>query len=118
MNTLESFEFNQNRTFGIEIEFFGVHVYKVVEALRVNGVNFQHESYNHSTRSYWKLITDCSVTNRGTGLSRGGHELVSPILVGREGLEEVRKVMDVLDSIGAKVDKSCGLHVHHGVQNL
>ena len=121
MHTLESFQFNQNRTFGIEIEFFGVDLNKVIEALKANEINFKHESYSHSTRSYWKLIYDVSVTNRGTGLSRGGHELVSPILKGKEGLEELKKVMDVLDSIGAKVDKSCGLHVHHvhhGVQDF
>ena len=118
MNTLENFVFNQNRTFGVEIEFFGVQINKVVEALRANGINFRHERYNHNTRDYWKLITDGSVTNRGTGLSGGGHELVSPVLKGQEGLNELKKVMDVLDSIKAKVDKSCGLHVHHGVQDF
>ena len=117
MNTLESFVFNQNRTFGIEIEFSGVHLDKVVEVLRTNGINFRHESYNHEVRPHWKLIFDVSVNNRGTGLTRGGHELVSPILKGKEGLEEVRKVMAVLDSIGAKVDKTCGLHVHHGAED-
>ena len=116
MHTLESFQFNQNRTFGIEIEFFGVDITLVNEALRASGINFQRESYNHEARPYWKLIFDVSVNNRGTGLARGGHELVSPILVGKEGLEEVRKVMAVLDSIGAKVDRTCGLHVHHGVE--
>ena len=118
MHTLESFQFDTNRTFGIEIEFFGVHVTKVVEALKANEINFKQESYSHEARPHWKLIYDVSVTNRGTGLPRGGHELVSPILVGREGLEEVRKVMAVLDSIGAKVDKTCGLHVHHGVRDF
>ena len=118
MNTLDSFQFNPNRTFGIEIEFFGVHLDKVIEALKANEVNFKHESHSHSTCSYWKLIYDVSVTNRGTGLSRGGHELVSPILKGKEGLEEVQKVMAVLDSIGAKVDRTCGLHVHHGARDF
>jgi hypothetical protein len=39
---------------------------------------------------------------------------VSPILRGAEGLEQVEKVCRALKALGAKVTKSCGLHVHVG----
>ncbi|SFH23270.1 Putative amidoligase enzyme [Desulfotomaculum arcticum] len=107
--------FNESRTFGVEIEFFGITAPKALAALNEAGINVHHETYNHTTRRHWKLIYDVSVNNKGTGLTRGGHELVSPILKGREGLKELKAVMNALGKAGAKVDRTCGLHVHHDV---
>lgn len=118
MNKLRTFEFNENRTFGVEIEFFGTTAPQVLEALRNAGIDVQHERYNHSRRPHWKLVYDSSVNNVGTGLATGGHELVSPVLKGKEGLTELKKVMEALDRAGAKVDKTCGFHVHHGVADF
>lgn len=117
-NFLKTQTFNENRTFGVEIEFFGTTARKVIEALENAGINVRHESYNHTTRSHWKLVSDVSVNNTGTGLSSGGHELVSPILKGKRGLEELKNVMEALTTAGAKVDRTCGLHVHHGVNDF
>lgn len=116
-NFLKDTNFNQNRTFGVEIEFFGVSYHKVVSALREKGVSVHHEHYNHSTRRHWKLVYDISVTSRGTE-QRGGNELVSPILKGKRGLQELKLVLDTLDEIGAKVDRTCGLHVHHAANDF
>ncbi|MFT4413201.1 amidoligase family protein [Fredinandcohnia humi] len=118
MNTLNQFDFNTNRSFGVEIEFFGVHYSTVIDALTRKGINVKHESYNHTTRRHWKLVFDASVTNTGTGNYRGGHEIVSPVLRGKEGLNELKIVLDTLDEIGASVDRTCGLHVHHDVNDF
>lgn len=103
-------KFDINRTFGIEIEIrtSGLTQYQIARALRDNGIDASDERYNHTTRSYWKVITDASC----------GFELVSPVLSGFEGLEQIKTVCKVLNELGAKVDKKCGLHVHHGVSDF
>jgi hypothetical protein len=104
------------RTFGVEIEFKcggaleGLYGSEVAEKLTRCGLNVSFERYNHSTRSYWKLVTDSSVVN--------GFELVSPPLRGKEGLEEVAKAMRILSQLGAFADRSCGFHVHHNAVDL
>lgn len=99
---------------GAEIEFFGVNYNEVIEALTEKGINVSYEGYTHQVMSCWKLVTDVSVNSRGTGLGKG-LELVSPILYGDEGLDELEIVMETLNSIGAQVDRTCGLHIHHDV---
>ena len=105
--------FNNERTFGIEIEFFlgrsnrrGAYANEVAQAVRNQGIDCQVEGYNHHTRPHWKIVTDASVNYEGL-------EIVSPILKGEEGLEELNKVLKGLNEAGAKVDRTCGIHVHH-----
>lgn len=99
---------------GAEIEFFGVDYNEVIEALTQKGINVSYEGYTHQVMACWKLVTDVSVNSSGTGVGRG-LELVSPVLYGDEGLDELQIVMETLNSIGAQVDKTCGLHIHHDV---
>jgi hypothetical protein len=116
-NSRRQITMEKEMKFGVEIEFFGVAQELVASRLRSAGVECFVEGYNHNTRNHWKVVTDCSVTSQGTGASRG-NELVSPILYGQEGLREVEAVCDVLNELGAKVDRSCGVHVHHDVRGL
>lgn len=56
---------------------------------------------------------------RGDGsLGRHGIEIVSPPLSGTEGLAQLQRVLAMLEAKGATVDRSCGLHVHHEVQDI
>lgn len=43
-----------------------------------------------------------------------GVEVVSPVLKGAEGIEQVKAVCEWLKMVGAKVNRSTGLHVHVG----
>lgn len=106
-----TFEFTFDRKFGIEIEAFGVNRNTLERALTNAGINVNTETYNHETRNYWKLITDASVN--GTH----GFELVSPPLKGEDGLEELKIVCRVLKEKNVKINKSCGLHIHHEVRD-
>lgn len=106
----------RNIKIGVEIEFFGVSYNRVVNALTQKGIEVAYMGYTHAVTNGWKLVTDISVTNRGTNVGKG-LELVSPILYGDEGLDELEVVMSTLNSIGAKVDKTCGLHVHHDISD-
>lgn len=99
-----------NRTFGIEIEFIGDRG-RACAAIREAGIECNVESYNHRTPRGWKIVTDASI-----GYENG--ELVSPILRGEEGLEQVRKVCKALSAAGCSVDRRCGVHVHVGGRGL
>lgn len=104
--------------FGVEIEFFGANYVTVIEKLRAAGISVaDYQGYTHEVMAQWKVTTDASVTGRDTGLYRG-LELVSPILYGDEGLDELQKVYEVLNSCGAKVDKTCGTHVHFDISDF
>lgn len=106
-------KFNQEMTFGVEIEVAGDwsdsdETARIAQALRSAGISAQYDSYGHSTRDYWKVIYDSSC----------GHEIVSPILRGDAGLDELEKVCTALQNAGCRVNSHCGFHVHHGIQHL
>ena len=107
------------RTFGIEIEF------KVARNLSITDVERQmntrkvlnscgadnyvrREDWNKTVKTWWKIVPDGSCE----------WELVSPILQGKEGINQARLLIDTLQSIeGVSVDVSCGVHVHVGSQD-
>lgn len=100
------------RKFGIEIEFIRSHRNQtreeIANALRNAGINTRAEGYNHTAQNYWKLITDSSAD----------YELVSPVLSGGLGIEEMKKALDALDELGCKVDRRCGIHIHLDANDL
>lgn len=110
---LESFVQLNAFTFGIEIECVGVNTTTAKQALENAGITCENNGYNHQTRPVWKVVTDGSLTSRD-----GSCEVVSPVLNGTDGLTEVRTVMAVLRTAGARINESCGMHIHIGVDTL
>lgn len=104
----ETFSFD--RTFGVEMEIIHESESKIRSAIRNAGVECEIEGYNHDTRTHWKIVSDASVD--------GGFEVVSPVLKGRDGLDELEKVCNALVSAGARIRKCCGLHVHLGTDDF
>ncbi len=119
-----------DRTFGVEIEFFGLNY--VITPLDNNIIkpycissrakDGRHildlfKDYNLSfgaSKDVWHFEKDSSV--RGKGHTQNGAELISPILIGMEGLVQVFNAFRFLKAIeGIDIDASCGMHVHHGV---
>jgi len=101
-----------NRKFGVEIEAFGIDSQKVAREISAAGVPCFKEGYNHATRNHWKVVLDSSIKGEKS------FELVSPILEGENGLEQVRIVCAVLIRLRANVNKSCGMHIHFDAANL
>lgn len=101
-------KFNEERTFGIEIEFTTASRETVARLMKQKGLLAEVEGYNHFTRRHWKLITDSSC----------GYELVSPILKGRDGLNQLKLATEASAEAGAKVNRRCGLHIHHDINDL
>ena len=98
-----------SRRFGVEIEFLStVTIQQAVMSLRAAGLQVQSEGYTHRTTPHWKVVGDGSC----------GLELVSPVLEGEAGLEQVRIAAAALEAVGAQVDKRCGLHVHFDARGM
>jgi hypothetical protein len=102
-NTIRNFPFTRN--FGIELEFFNVSRAEAARALTAADVRWW-DSYSQSTGTGWKIYDDGSINGNNS------IELVSPILSGRSGLREVARVVKQFARAGARVNKSCGFHVH------
>lgn len=101
---LTGFEFNH--TFGVEIEATGITTRELETELTNAGIQVSSEFYNHATREHWKITTDSSV--RGENC----FELVSPKLKGDLGLRELKTVLLIVRGLEAKVNRTCGLHIH------
>ncbi len=101
-----------DKQFGVELECYNVTRQTLRRKLTDAGINCNEA--NRSTRGtrYWKITSDGSI--RATN----GFELVSPILEGEAGLEELMKVCKVLNQCGAKVNRTCGTHVHINARNF
>jgi hypothetical protein len=115
-----------NRSFGVEIEFYGLDYYilppdnGIIKAYNIHSRATDGRSFSQLLKDYnlcvgtdrdsWHLEEDSSIVHRG------GVELISPILRGFEGLIEAYRFFQLLGEIkGAQIDESCGFHVHHGV---
>jgi hypothetical protein len=92
---------------GIEIEFTGISPERCACAVRSVGIDCRGESYNHQTRTWWKVVPDASC----------GHELVSPpIMATPENLKIVEKIVKAVRAFGGQVNGNCGVHVHVEVE--
>jgi len=70
---------------------------------------------------YWKLVDDNSLHGggpRGLGKVYTGAEVVSPILKGVEGLDQVNRMGLAMEELGAETTKSTGFHVHIDAKDL
>lgn len=115
LNALAIANFNPlpfTKRFGVEFEAYNVLPSKIVRELQSEGIECYDESYNHSTRPHWKVVSDASIVGQNS------FELVSPILEGENGLEQVKTVCRVLKKCNAYINKSCGMHVHFDAQNF
>ena len=99
-------------TLGVEIECFNVDRDRFLHLVRRQGIEIQHEDYNHDTRNHYKVVSDSSI------LGDNALECVSPVLKGKTGLKSLKKVCDSLNQSGAQVNRSTGLHVHVGLQGI
>src|ERR1700687_1873180 len=92
-------------TFGVEFEL-----------TLPNGTIQQVGGYHHGAQipglpDGWNAQHDGSIRAAG---GRQGVEVVSPILRGIEGLEQIEKVCEGMKLTGAKVNASTGFHIHIG----
>ncbi|MCL1937611.1 MAG: amidoligase family protein [Candidatus Azobacteroides sp.] len=99
-------------TIGVEIECYGADKARFTELCKESGVEMTEESYNHETKSYFKIVSDSSITGSDP------IEVVSPVLCNSAGIDNLEKVCKALNDAGARVNRSTGLHAHFGLQNI
>jgi hypothetical protein len=99
-------------TCGVEIECFNVNKDKFSNLCSESNVNLQTERYNHETRRHFKVVSDASIQGENS------IECVTPVLKNAGDIDNLEKVCNALNASGAMVNKSCGLHVHLGMQNV
>lgn len=109
----------KDQTFGIELEFTGITRKKAActIAMTIRGdYEYRHiSSYDKriitaSDGREWTICSDVSVTGSSSG--KGG-EFVTPICR-YDDIDKVQDCIRALRKAGAKVDNTCGLHIHVG----
>lgn len=100
-------------TFGVEIETYNVNRELMVSQAAFNDLPIRYEGYNHhDSNRVFKCVSDGSIE----GINP--IECVTPVLKGRNGLAALKNACATLNAVGAKVNKSTGLHVHIGAKDL
>lgn len=86
------------------------------KGLKVVTVNRYYSGYHEKNNDMtnWCLSHDGSIEAR---FGESAAELISPPLKGEKGLKQIQIVLTVLNKIKAKINNSCGLHVHHGIES-
>lgn len=95
-------------TFGIEIECFIPNEHRA--AIQLGG--YHRGIQIRGLPAGWNAQHDGSLQSGPSGYF--GVEVVSPIMKGADGMQQVKVVCEWLKQIGAKVAKCCGFHVHVG----
>lgn len=100
-------------TFGVEMECF-VNRGAIRIAAERTSMEYEYEGYNHRDgHSYFKFTTDSSVRGMADPV-----ECVSPVLTGNDGKRMLKNACKTLNIANAKVNATCGLHVHIGAAKL
>lgn len=117
---------NSRRTYGIEMEMVGsishaAIAQRIREAFQNAGINHTctatgwQQNRDGANHTMWIVKTDSSISTLSNYPFQV--EVVSPVLKGTDGFKALRIVTDVLNTC-AKVNSSCGLHIHHGINAM
>lgn len=107
---------SRGRKFGVELEIVGLSREAAMQVLRNAGLDVADlGSYTHRVSTSWKVVYDSSLS---AGSHNGACEVVSPPLRGRAGFAALKTAMEALSAAGATVNRSCGTHVHHDVNDM
>lgn len=98
-----------NRTFGIELEAFGVDRRELARHIRAAGIDVIDTHYSGSDYTRWQIKPDGSISGPN------GFEIVSPVLSGQSGITQIKMVLEIANRLGGDVNRSCGFHIHWNV---
>ena len=110
---------DNNRTIGLELECFieNSQFRSFLEDCNEHPLlTIEEQGYNHTTRSYWKIVLDGSLGNRNRAMR--GIEIVAPPLKASELFEQLHALLEILNSYNSEVNKTCGLHCHHSLDGF
>lgn len=114
----------KNQRFGIEIEMTGLTRAAAARVIAGHfsttathvGGNYDAYSIRDTEGRQWKIVSDASIqceSRRGPGAAGRTYavELVSPICQ-YDDIPTIQEIVRALRSAGAKVNDSCGIHIH------
>ncbi len=112
-----------NRTFGVELEVMfsePIAPSAITRKLRSAGIDAAVHRYCHTASdSHWYVKPDASLGSHGTRGAQRGWEIVSPVLRGEAGIDAMRKVAAVINTLNPVRDaRTCGVHVHVGTADF
>ncbi len=96
-------------SYGAEFEMLIKDRRDLETKLNERGFPAYETGYEHTMTNSWKIGHDSSIR------VQSGYEpveVVSPKLFGVQGFDAIRGVLAAVSEIGAKVNRSCGFHVH------
>lgn len=91
------------KKFGVELEIIGIPRKEARDLIYMNGFPDWKSVYDHSI---------CGCTTSSCTHDCLTAEIVSPILESEKDLEKVERICSLLIANGAKINNSCGFHVH------
>ena len=109
-------------TYGVELEYTGAARSKVAKAIadelgataRYVGNHLDNWAVEMADGRKWQVESDASVTGSRGG---GGGEVVTPILTYAD-MPLLQRMVRAMREAGARVDGSCGGHVHVGAKDM
>lgn len=104
------------QTFGIEIEMLVPRETALTVAERIASIGLPCVAGRNRSSSSWGVVGDASIFPNQLA-NHIGLELVSPILTA-DTLQQVNAVCAELSRLRARVNRTCGLHVHIGARHL
>jgi len=108
-------------TFGVEIETVNASIGEVTRALTGAGFDVRESNYSGRSYSLWQVKPDGSL-NPGHNDRQHSAEIVSPVLEwgNPDHMRQVERVCRTINNMPneARVNRSCGLHVHVGARHL
>lgn len=116
-------------TFGCELEFTGItreQAAKVVArffetAVWYEGAGYDKRIVRDTSGRKWAIMRDSSIHPQRKGVEIAGEdykvELVTPVLYYSD-IETLQELVRDLRKAGAKVNRSCGMHVHVGAEKF
>lgn len=106
-------EYKRPLKFGIELEINVPNKGEFIDELREAGIPVNTSCDTHSVvRDAWKVVYDSSISSN---YGWDGCELVSPPST---DFEQIKTVCEIMKKVRAKVNSSCGFHVHHEIKEL
>lgn len=113
----------RSQKFGIEIEFTGITRSKAAKCIakyfnstaEAGGGMLDAYRVTDDQRRRWSIVRDASIDAERAGETHASHhykvELVSPICT-YEDIPKIQELVRLLRREGARVNSSCGIHVH------
>jgi RNA polymerase subunit RPABC4/transcription elongation factor Spt4 len=96
-------------SFGVEFEMLVRNRQELEQKLIERNLPAYQTGYDHSMTNSWKLGHDSSIRIEP---GYDAVEVVSPKLFGAHGFDTIKRVLVAAGEAGAKLNASCGFHVH------